>query len=81
MTLHRFFVDPAAMDGERFPVPPPIERQVANVLRLRDGDRIVLLPGDGTEALCILENGECVVTPRDAALRRRAQTPGDPVVG
>ena len=68
MTLHRFFVDPAAMDGEHFPVPAAIERQVANVLRLRDGDRIVLLPGDGTEALCILENGECVVEERRTVL-------------
>jgi len=61
VTLHRFFVDPAAMAGERFAIPSAIERQVRGVLRLGDGDRIVLLPGDGTEAVCRLADGDCVV--------------------
>ena len=52
MTLHRFFVDPAKMAGDRFPLPAAIERQVRAVLRLRDGDRLVLLPNDGAEAIC-----------------------------
>ena len=64
MTLHRFFVDAAAMAGERFVIPPGIERQVRSVLRLRDGERIVLLPGDGSEAVCVLEAGWCVVEQR-----------------
>lgn len=64
MTLHRFFVDPAAMAGERFAIPSAIERQVRGVLRLGDGDRIVLLPGDGTEAVCRLVDGDCVVEER-----------------
>ena len=64
MTLHRFFVTPDAMDGERFPLPVAVERQVRSVLRLGDGDRLVLLPGDGTEALCRLEGGACVVVER-----------------
>lgn len=64
MTLHRFFVRPDLMQGERFPVPEPIVRQVRSVLRLRDGDELVLLPGDGSEALCSLESGDCVVRER-----------------
>ena len=64
MTLHRFFVDPGAMAGERFAIPAAIERQVRSVLRLTDGDRIVLLPGDGTEAVCRLRDGQCVVEER-----------------
>ncbi|MEO6294687.1 MAG: RsmE family RNA methyltransferase [Candidatus Limnocylindria bacterium] len=64
MTLHRFFVDPDAMVGERFAIPPAIERQVRSVLRLGDGDRIVLLPGDGTEAVCRLALADCVVEQR-----------------
>lgn len=64
MTLHRFFVDPDAMVGERFAIPPAIERQVRSVLRMGDGDRIVLLPGDGTEAVCRLEAADCVVEER-----------------
>ncbi len=67
MTLHRFFVDPAAMAGDRFALPVAIERQVRAVLRLRDGDRLVLLPGDGTEARCRLEAGVCVVEERRPA--------------
>jgi 16S rRNA (uracil1498-N3)-methyltransferase len=67
VTLHRFFVDPAEMTGDRFALPATIERQVHAVLRLRDGDRLVLLPGDGTEAICRLEAGECVVEERRTA--------------
>jgi 16S rRNA (uracil1498-N3)-methyltransferase len=67
VTVHRFFVDPAEAAGERFPVPPSIERQVLRVLRMRDGDRLVLLTGDGLEAHCRLEDGACVVDRRDAA--------------
>lgn len=64
MTVHRFFVAPEAMPGERFALPPQISRQVRTVLRLGYGDRIVLLGGDGTEAVCRLEDDECVVESR-----------------
>ncbi len=67
MTLHRFFVEPAEMAGDRFPLPAAIERQVRAVLRLRDGDRLVLLPNDGAEAICRLEGGACVVEDRRPA--------------
>jgi 16S rRNA (uracil1498-N3)-methyltransferase len=64
MTIHRFFVPPEQAAGDRFAIPPAIERQVRTVLRLRDGDRIMLLPGDGSEATCRLEAGDCVVEDR-----------------
>jgi len=64
VTLHRFFVDQVALGGGRFPLPQSVERQVRGVLRLTDGDRLVLLPGDGTQALCRLEGGDCVVEER-----------------
>lgn len=64
MTLHRFFVSPGEMSGDRFALPASIERQVRNVLRLRDGESIVLLAGDGTEALCRLVAAGCVVEGR-----------------
>jgi 16S rRNA (uracil1498-N3)-methyltransferase len=67
MTVHRFFVAPAELVGDRFPVPASIERQVLRVLRLRDGDRVVLLTGDGMAATCRLEGGDCVVEHRAAA--------------
>lgn len=66
--MHRFFVDPAAISGDRFPLPASIARQVTSVLRLRDGDRIVLLDGAGTELECRLADGACVVVERRPVL-------------
>jgi len=63
-TLHRFFVPPDEAIGDRFPTPPSIRRQVERVLRLRDGDHLVVLTGDGREARCRLEGGACVVEGR-----------------
>lgn len=68
MTLHRFFVAPDDAAGRRFPLPSSIERQVRSVLRLRDGEYIVLLTGDGSEATCRLEDGDCVVEERRASV-------------
>ena len=67
MTLHRFFVAPAEVVGDRFPLPAGIARQVRSVLRLRDGERIVLLTGDGSEAIVRLEGDDCVVEERRPA--------------
>jgi 16S rRNA (uracil1498-N3)-methyltransferase len=71
MSLHRFFVTAAEATGERFSVPGSIVRQVRTVLRLRDGERIVLLTGDGSEAIVRLDGAECVVEERRPA-------PGEP---
>ena len=60
-TLHRFFVPPDEAIGDRFALPASIRHQVERVLRLRDGDALVLLTGDGREARCRLEGGWCVV--------------------
>jgi len=67
MTVHRFFVEPGAMAGERFPLPGAIAHQVRRVLRLRDGETIALLDGAGEEALCRLEGDACVVEVRGPA--------------
>ncbi|MGQ0608092.1 MAG: RsmE family RNA methyltransferase [Chloroflexota bacterium] len=64
MTLHRFFVAPESLAGDRVSLPASIERQVRKVLRLTDGDRLVLLPGDGTQAVCRLAGPDCVVEER-----------------
>lgn len=65
--MHRFFVDPSTMAGDRFPLPGEIAHQVTRVLRLRDGDEITLLDGTGSQASCRLEGGDCVVESRGAA--------------
>lgn len=65
--MNRFFVAPDALAGDRFPLPDEIAHQVTRVLRLRDGERIVLLAGDGLEAVCRLDAGGCVVEERRPA--------------
>ena len=67
MTLHRFFVAPEAMAGDRFPLPAAIARQVTRVLRLRDDDHLMLLDGRGEAATVRLRHGECVVEARGPA--------------
>lgn len=67
MTVHRFFVPPESALGNRFRLPPTIAHQVRRVLRLRDGDRLVLLRGDGAELACRLDADECVVEHRRPA--------------
>jgi 16S rRNA (uracil1498-N3)-methyltransferase len=67
MTLHRFFVDPSAMAGERFPLPASIAHQVRRVLRLHDGEHLLLLDGTGLAATVRLLDGECVVESRGPA--------------
>jgi 16S rRNA (uracil1498-N3)-methyltransferase len=62
--MHRFFVTPAEMEGERFPVPGAIGHQVLRVLRLDDGDEITLLDGLGGWARCRLDGVTCMVVQR-----------------
>jgi 16S rRNA (uracil1498-N3)-methyltransferase len=65
--MHRFFVEPTAMDGERFPLPARIAHQVTRVLRVPDGGEIVLLDGVGNAVRCRLDAGDCVVVERRVA--------------
>ena len=65
--MHRFFVDADAIAGDRFPIPPPIAHQVLRVLRLQDGDEIMLLDGLGAEVRCRLDDVSCVVVERGVA--------------
>ena len=62
--MNRFFVAPGVTAPDRFALPDAIAHQVRRVLRLRDGDRIVLLTGDGWEAACRLDGDDCVVEER-----------------
>src|SRR5262245_40156345 len=50
--MQRFFVDPPVdlTPGAAVMLPPALAHQVGRVLRLRPGDRIVLLDGSGREA-------------------------------
>ncbi len=63
--MNRFVV--AELASERIELPPVIAHQVRRVLRLRDGDEILLLDGRGTQARCRLEGDTAVVEERGAA--------------
>jgi 16S rRNA (uracil1498-N3)-methyltransferase len=68
VTTHRFFVEPGTAAGERLALPDVIAHQITHVLRLRDGDEIVLLEGDGLEVRCRLGAGGLDVVSRNPAL-------------
>jgi 16S rRNA (uracil1498-N3)-methyltransferase len=55
------------MAGERFPMPPAIAHQMTRVLRLADGDEVLLLDGLGVRVRCRLEGGDCIVLERTDA--------------
>jgi len=65
--MHRFFVEPGAISGQRFPLPEAIAHQVTRVLRLRDGEQLMLLDGRGEAVVCRLDQGECLVESRGPA--------------
>jgi 16S rRNA (uracil1498-N3)-methyltransferase len=64
--MHRFFVEPGTVSDNRLALPAAIAHQVTRVLRLHDGERIVLLENDGGEAVCRLDGGALVVEERRA---------------
>lgn len=63
--MNRFFVPD--LSGERIPLPPAVAHQVSRVLRLRDGDEILLLDGSGQQARCRLVGEACEVIERGEA--------------
>jgi 16S rRNA (uracil1498-N3)-methyltransferase len=48
-TTHRFFVEPGLLGGERVALTGPQAHQMSRVLRLKPGDRVVLLDGGDRE--------------------------------
>ncbi|MBI5878272.1 MAG: 16S rRNA (uracil(1498)-N(3))-methyltransferase [Chloroflexi bacterium] len=55
MTLHRFFVPEETLVGDTVALPADSAHQIAQVLRLRPGERIILLGGGGLEHEAQLE--------------------------
>jgi 16S rRNA (uracil1498-N3)-methyltransferase len=47
--LHRFFVDPTILGGDRVVLAGPQAHQISRVLRLKSGDRVVFVDGAGRE--------------------------------
>jgi 16S rRNA (uracil1498-N3)-methyltransferase len=53
--LHRFFVNPALLGGERVEIVGEQAHQISRVLRLKAGDRLVVVGGNGREYVVRLD--------------------------
>lgn len=74
--MHRFFVPPECIDGDRAAVTGAVARQLATVLRASPGDRIALLDDTGAEYFVTLSR----VGPKEVAgaVTGRAADAGHP---
>ncbi len=54
VTLHRFFLGAESIHGDQICFPEEQSRQLERVLRLRAGDRVLVLDGSGTEREVVL---------------------------
>lgn len=55
--LHRFFIAAASVQGDHVTFTPAQRKQLRSVLRLGEGDTVVVLPGDGSELVVTLRLG------------------------
>lgn len=49
MTIHRFFIPPEWISGEQVTLIEDVARQIRHVLRLKAGDRVIVLDNSGRE--------------------------------
>lgn len=75
--MHRFFVAPEMLRADRVTLTGAQARQIATVLRLREGDEVALV-ADGAEAVVALETVR--PTSVTAVVRERGFTPAEPTV-
>jgi 16S rRNA (uracil1498-N3)-methyltransferase len=74
--MHRFFVPPTAIEGDQLRLSGPAVHQVTHVLRLRAGERIVVLDDSGWEyTVELVRRGQKEIGGRIVA---RAQAQGEP---
>ncbi|HAH99749.1 MAG TPA: hypothetical protein DCO70_10450, partial [Verrucomicrobiales bacterium] len=52
LSMHRFFVPPEECQNDPIYLPKGEARHARSVLRLREGDRVIVLNGAGKELLC-----------------------------
>lgn len=70
--MHRFFISAELLQSETVTLPPETARQVSRVLRMREGERVVLFCGDGMECEAVLTQvGSSVVA--EVRERRRPE--------
>lgn len=62
--MHHFFVPPQAIIGDELNFPEPIGRQIMRVLRLKEGDSVVVLDNTGSAYEVVLHLDGQVITGR-----------------
>ena len=68
--MHRFFVPPSWVQGNEVTITGPQARQMARVLRLRPGDKVIVLDNSGWEIEVRLESVDQPLV-KGAVLHRR----------
>lgn len=76
--MHRFFVDPQILQGDRVVLPAAQAHQIRNVLRLRAGSAILVLDNSGTEYEVILRQVDKQQVVGEAIAKR--PSPNEPTV-
>ncbi|NSW51378.1 MAG: 16S rRNA (uracil(1498)-N(3))-methyltransferase [Anaerolineae bacterium] len=74
--IHRFFLPAEAFQKERIVFPGETARQIERVLRLREGDHVIVLNGRGDEYVARLSLGDVV----SGEILNRQQAAGEPMV-
>ena len=74
--MHRFFVLPTAIQGDRVTLTGPIVHQLTHVLRLRPGERVVVLDDSGWEYTVELKRLERKQA--EGRIVERAEAQGEP---
>ncbi len=75
MTLHRFFLPPGTVQAQSVTFPGETSRQIERVLRMKAGDRVVVLDGTGIEYVVVLEAVGRITTGAVAEQRRNETEP------
>ena len=76
---HRFFVAAGAVTATSVDFSAEQQQQIRKVLRLREGDRVIACPGDGTELIVILRVAGQAVSGEIEAVRQGLPEPSRPV--
>src|SRR5262245_28748063 len=73
--LHRFFVDPAILGGDRIALTGHQAHQISRVLRLKPGDRVVFVDGAGRDHVVRLDEvrSSAVAGPVEAVHQSRPE--------
>lgn len=79
ISSHRFFLPEGAVGAGTVAFTAEQQQQIRKVLRLRDGDRVIACPGDGTELIVILRLAGSTVSGAIDAVRPGLPEPSRPV--